>query len=386
LIKEITALMVNESRLAAIEARIATLTSMPNITEQDLAEVDNLQNQKNALLDQYNDALNQSQGGKIIESVKYNTPPNAITIEEALNRHTGNKLDKDQHYIVACTTNPEKHIRCHSKEDRYNEKPYIRTTYDVYNGNEKLNENPFDDKRFNGRPKGYWQGVRSQMLSLAGIEQEGNAVYKFRSQADYETFLEHNKASREYCRTGEAYLERQSYDDRAALLIAELEELGYKKEETGVTSMLTGKEVLLPNSDEITSSEPLFEAAASADAIIMSRRAETYKSLASAERILAAAPENSNIRELRDSLLKKEKLLLHQSNLVETVRSETSTRSTRVSKSRTGYNNTIRQELPNPGMKHFKELESSIKSTSPLKTPPNLPIPSKTAPALPSGR
>ena len=115
-----------------------------------------------------------------------------MDLEEGLNRLTGYNLSKPDSgdFVIADAINPGNYIKVHGFDDTFtNEKGqeinYVRSQYEVYKNNELVKS--FDDKRYQGRPKGYWNSIREEMNNLLD---KPKYFYKFKTEDRYKIWAE----------------------------------------------------------------------------------------------------------------------------------------------------------------------------------------------------
>lgn len=185
-IKAITERMNDEKRIEAIDQKIADIWKKPEVTEQDIANIRELQRQKAEIQQKTCAELNQQQAEIIMGNAVYHNDNKPITLDEALNRNTGRSLDKDVYTIVADSHDPSKYIRCHGFTDTYKGKEYIKTEYEVFSGGKKVLTT--HDGRFDGRPKDYWDTQKAAIMQAGGFT---GALFKFYSEAEYQRWAEY---------------------------------------------------------------------------------------------------------------------------------------------------------------------------------------------------
>lgn len=182
-IKDAVEIFNSEKRQRAIDDKIGDILSKgrENLTEQDYNDLRELSGQKEEMQRNFCDKINESTSDQIVNDT-FDGKLKPMDIEEAVNRITGRSLDKDQHTIVADAKDPDKYIICHGYNAVDPEgKTYIKTDYEVYQGDElKLKT---DDGRFEGRPRHYWEKQRSRIADAADFS---GTYYKFINRDEYE--------------------------------------------------------------------------------------------------------------------------------------------------------------------------------------------------------
>ena len=185
-IKNIIDLMNEEKQISAREKRIEEILSKgeDNLTFQDITDINLLYKEISDIRRRDCYKFNDEQTESVIDSALHEDSKSSISFDEALNRITGRHINKDVTYFVADATDPSKYIKCYSHMDTFHHKPYIKTEYEVYKDKELILK--ADDGRFDGRPKNYWDTVKSTIKEKGGI---GDLVLKFYSISEYENYL-----------------------------------------------------------------------------------------------------------------------------------------------------------------------------------------------------
>jgi len=186
-IAKLVDLMNDEKKIYFIDQKVEEIThkGLRNLTAQDRVDLAELQKHRTGIQRSYCRALNDEQARGIMEKAITGGSNAGVSFDAALNRYTGGWIDKDAECIVADAVNPMRHIKCHGYMDTYNDKPYIKTEYRVYNGgNQVFNTH---DGRFDGRPEGYWDAQKDAMHTMGGI---GDVVLKFHTVGEYESYLQ----------------------------------------------------------------------------------------------------------------------------------------------------------------------------------------------------
>lgn len=185
-VQAVTSRLNEERRINDIDERIADIWKKPEVTEQDLANIRELQRQKEQIQRAACTGLNQQQADIITDNAVNSHDNKPISLDEALNRNTGRQLDKDVYTIVADSQDPSKYIRCHGYTDTYKGKEYIKTDYEVYSGGKQVFAT--HDGRFDGRPEGYWEAQKAAIMEHGGFT---GTVFKFYTETEYQRWAEH---------------------------------------------------------------------------------------------------------------------------------------------------------------------------------------------------
>lgn len=240
-IKAVCDRLADERRMKAIDERMEDIIGKgrDNVTEQDLADLKDLQRQKEDIQREGCDSLNKEMRDNVEDSVLDGKELKPMKLGEALDRKTGRALDKDVHTIIADAADPSKVIRCHGYNDKdSNGRTYIRTDYEVYHGEEHLLH--ADDGRFAGRPAGYWDEQKASIEKAADFS---GVYYKFYTQAEYERWAEHvNEQNRSEFVGMDAPADRKNYSQIIGNLEGQLEKGGGELREDGIVyGVKTGK-------------------------------------------------------------------------------------------------------------------------------------------------
>lgn len=230
--KAVTERVNDEKRIEALDNRIAEIWSKPEITEQDIQNIRELQRQKEEIQRKSCVDLNGKQASIITENAVYDHENEPITLDEALNRNTGRSIDKDVYTIVADSQDPTNYVRCHGYMDTYKGQQYIKTDYEVYRGGEKVLST--HDGRFDGRPKDYWDTQKAAIIEAGGFT---GAVFKFYSEAEYQKWAEYAaRENTEELSLLEPGTERtaEQYDKAIESLKEQLKDHGVEIDEKGV--------------------------------------------------------------------------------------------------------------------------------------------------------
>lgn len=230
-----------EIRIRQTDKGIAGILSKgeENLTPQDRVDLKELIRQKEEIQRGYCDSLNRQMQNTVLDNVFDESQLKPMDIGEALNRHTGRAIDKDQYSIIADASDPSKIIKCHGYEDKDpgNGKPYIKTEYEVYHGNQCVMKT--HDGRFEDRPKDYWVNEKGKLENAAEFS---GTYYKFFNEADYQRWAEYvNEQNREELHEMEKSPESKEYGKCREDAFAKLEENGAELKDGIVYDKESGK-------------------------------------------------------------------------------------------------------------------------------------------------
>lgn len=178
----------DEKRQEFIDNKIKSIMGKGELSEQDYADLRLLTGQKELMHKDYCNRLNAEIQDNVIQNAYDESKLKPMDISEALNRHTGRYIDKDQHSIIADAINPNKIIKCHGYDDKDPQtgENYIKTDYEVYNGNKCLLRTT--DGRFAGKPINYWGKQKKEIEEAADFS---GTYYKFYSENEYKLWYEY---------------------------------------------------------------------------------------------------------------------------------------------------------------------------------------------------
>ncbi len=227
----------------------------------------------------HSEELYQEQAKAVVEKAVYGKTVSGVTLDEALNRWTSNKLDKDITCYVVDAKNPNNYIVCKAANDTYKDETYIKTNYEVYNGGKHVYAT--HDGRFDNRPKGYWENEKAAMKEAG---QFSDFVIKFYSLKELEAYREKYEMQNE---TELAPLnlgkEGRDYDS----MIKTLED---KLNESGATYK-DGKAIDKDSKEPVTTNENMTDEqkANIAEAAVIAKQIQHYQEMKQIETEVALA-------------------------------------------------------------------------------------------------
>lgn len=331
--------MNEEKRIQAIDGRIKEIQSKgeENLTPQDYVNLRELIRQKEEIQRGYTDRLN----GQMQETIIHNAAAKEgqpklepMNISEALNRLTGRSIDKDQYSIIADAHDPSKIVKCHGYEDTdpVTGKPYIKTEYEVYHGDECLLKT--HDGRFEGRPSDYWVQEKAKIEKAADFSGE---YYKFFTPQEYEQWAQQvHEQNRDELSEMEKPPEEKDYDICRKDAEAKLEENGAEIRDGVVVNKESGRPMMEIVADTSLSAETRTNAA---ECVVIGRQLETYNTIESlqnhmdyvksqvilaspgSEEYAAAMKEQENTQEQLEAAYKKDMGLVDERKSVNAAQS-----------------------------------------------------------------
>ena len=329
--------------------RIAELEAKGDkMTPQDKVDVAQLKEEIAAIQKSYCLRLNDETTRNVIDKAVTGEVGRKLTLDEALNRLTGRSIDRDVVTIVADANDPSKYIKCHGYQDTYNDKPYIKTEYEVFRNAESVLKT--HDGRFDGRPEGYWN-KQKEAIQEAG--QFSGTFFKFASVLEYQKWAEAARSQNTQELSSMAKEGEKDYSGIIKELEAQLDKNGAKMVDGKVVDKESGKPL------EIAENMTSEEQAVVAEAMVIGKQINNYQevqklseeiALAKAEVQIAdegteektAAEANlSNLEGRYDAALKTEQQLISERKEINAVQAEQEVRNAPENeKTRTAMENT----------------------------------------------
>lgn len=249
-------------RIAELEAKGDKMTA------QDKVDVAQLKEEIAAIQKGYCLRLNDETAKNVIDKAVTGEVGKKLTLDEALNRLTGRSIDRDVVTIVADANDPSKYIKCHGYQDIYNEKPYIKTEYEVFRNAESVLKT--HDGRFDGRPEGYWN-QQKEAIQEAG--QFSGTFLKFSSVLEYQQWAEAARSQNTQELSSMAKEGEKDYSDIINELEVQLDKNGAKMVEGKVVDKESGKPL------EIAKNMTSEEQAVIAEASVIGKQINNYQEI-----------------------------------------------------------------------------------------------------------
>lgn len=190
--KVITDRMTEDLQVKTVEDLITDLNNKPDKSEQDFADLAYLERQKGEILRNGTRSFNDENAEIIFNDVCGEMQVKSLSFDQALNRFTDRDFSRDKPYYICERTNPTAYIELNSSYDKYAGEQYTRTDYKVFhNGIEQTasldrrKDGKFTDERFSGRPKGYWQDLKSEMKQKGGFTDD---IVVFNSKPEFDRY------------------------------------------------------------------------------------------------------------------------------------------------------------------------------------------------------
>lgn len=295
-LSELVDTMVDAKRIEALNVeKEKILAKGSEMSEMDRVLVNQLNSEMQSIRNRDMQSLNSMQLMGAIDKAIDGERHEAMSFDEAINRLTGKKIDKDVTVYVADATDPNKYLSAHSQEDEYRGKPYIKTDYTVYNGDKVVMQ--ANDGRFDGRDKYYWVNLRKQMQEQGGF---GDSVIKFYDKDEFDKYREsyQRQQQSEIAPLLEATDDSKGlpdYESACRIVTNKIEECNcrYDAETKSVIDNSTGKTV---SAESIwDSSNSRADCARLAEALVCSRQLENYMELQHTSDELQVAQVNLTI-------------------------------------------------------------------------------------------
>ena len=240
-VKESVAQVSREILMENLDSKIAELEAKgDSMTEQDKVDLEYLRAQREELQRESCSDLNSRMANDVIDHAVNGGERERLTLDEALNRFTGRAIDKDVVTIVADANDPDKYIKCHGYQDTYNGKPYIKTDYEVYRGEDMVLAT--HDGRFDGRPENYWNDQKAEIQSAGAFS---GTFFKFYTEDEYKAWAQEVKAQNEQELSSMMKGGEKDYSSIVTDLEKELDSKGGKMQDGVVVDKQTGEPITL---------------------------------------------------------------------------------------------------------------------------------------------
>jgi hypothetical protein len=141
--------------------------------------------------------------------------PDRSSFGKSLDRFTDGALKAKRPVVVVDAEDPAKRIELSAVTDVFNGKSYLKTTYEIYQGDDLVGT--FDDGRFDGRSKDFWTNLKEKMQETGGFS---DTMLRFFSEDHYEAWrgLEAERGKDQEMSTPEEQVEVETFtiDDQSA--------------------------------------------------------------------------------------------------------------------------------------------------------------------------
>lgn len=205
---------------------IATARPFEEFTPTERARVEELDKVVRAIRRNDANLHNDFQSDRVRDAAVNGFSDKSCSFDRSINRFTGRELDKGVDKIIVDMRDPQKYIRAKSYNDEYAGKIYTKTEYDVYNGSDHIGT--WDDGRFDNRPHGYWESIKTDMKDKGGFSDN---VLIFNSEKEYGQykgrFIEGCEKDLAGIKIGG---ESRDYGKIKQTLIGQLSDIGYEYE------------------------------------------------------------------------------------------------------------------------------------------------------------
>ncbi|BAL01887.1 hypothetical protein OBV_p-00320 (plasmid) [Oscillibacter valericigenes Sjm18-20] len=306
-------LMNDEKKIDRIDEEINKIKGLENpagqpkdLSEEDKLVIEELERQKEEIRQGHSKDMNVEQGRGVCEKAVDGETQRGVSFSEALDRWTGGKIDKDTTCYVVDANDPSKYIVCTAKNDTYEDREYIKTDYQVYNGTKQVYAT--NDGRFDGRPSNYWFQEKAVMRDKGGMS---DLVMKFYSLNEVEAYRENYKTQNETeLNALQVGKEGRNYEAITSKLEAKLDECHAVYKDGAVLDKETGKALVMTDGmDEA-------KRAAIAEATVIGKQITNYKELSEIEGEIGIArsealvvsqgtPEGTKAQEALDKIQEK---------------------------------------------------------------------------------
>ena len=239
-VKETIDQVQHEILMEQLDTKIAKLEAKGDLTDQEKVDLIYLRAQRAEMQRESCSDLNSRVTDDVIDQAVNGGERERLTLDEALNRFTGRGIDKDVVTIVADANDPDKYIKCHGYQDTYNDKPYIKTDYEVYRGEDMVLAT--HDGRFDGRPENYWD---DQKAAIQNAGEFSDTFFKFYSEEEYKAWAQEVKAQNEQELSSMMKDGEKDYSSIITDLEQELDSKGGKMQNGVVVDKQSGEPITL---------------------------------------------------------------------------------------------------------------------------------------------
>lgn len=239
-VKETVDQVQHEVLMEQLDSKISALEAKGDLTDQEKVDLLCLRAQRAEMQRESCSDLNSRVTDDVIDQAVNGGERERLTLDEALNRFTGRGIDKDVVTIVADANDPDKYIKCHGYQDTYNDKPYIKTDYEVYRGEDMVLAT--HDGRFDGRPENYWD---DQKAAIQNAGEFSDTFFKFYSEEEYKAWAQEVKAQNEQELSSMMKDGEKDYSSIITDLEQELDSKGGKMQNGVVVDKQTGEPITL---------------------------------------------------------------------------------------------------------------------------------------------
>lgn len=280
--KEITDRMTKDMQLKSIDEKISEIKDKGNLSEKDLVDIEYLKQQKEDIIHNETKTFNEENAEIIFNNVCGEMQNKSLSFDKALNRYTDRDFSRDASYFLCERTNPTSYIELKSTLDKFSGREYTRTNYNVYkNEVEQIadlslrKDGKFTDERFYGRPKGFWQDIKSDMMQKGGFS---NDVVVFNNK---EEFLRYQQLYKEQQKEIAVLEKEGEYRDYAAIteqLKEQLKKNNAELDDDGYAVDKVTKEHLI-----IVAAKNIEERSRIAESAVIAMQISNYKELSKAQ-------------------------------------------------------------------------------------------------------
>lgn len=239
-VKETIDQVQHEIFMENLDTKISALEAKGDLTDQEKVDLIYLRAQREEMQRESCSDLNSRVTDDVIDQAVNGGERERLTLDEALNRFTGRGIDKDVVTIVADANDPDKYIKCHGYQDTYNGKPYIKTDYEVYRGEDMVLAT--HDGRFDGRPENYWNDQKAEIQNAGEFS---DTFFKFYSEDEYKAWAQEVRQQNEQELSSMMKDGEKDYSSIITDLEQELDSKGGKMQDGVVVDKQTGEPITL---------------------------------------------------------------------------------------------------------------------------------------------
>lgn len=280
--KEITDRMTKDMQLKAIDEKISEINGKGNLSEQDKADIEYLEQQKEEIIHNDTKTFNEENAEIIFNDVCGEMQNKSLSFDKGLNRYTDRDFSRDTPYYLCERTNPTSYIELKSTLDEFAGHQYTRTDYKVYkNEVEQVadltlrKDGKFTDERFYGRSKGFWQDIKSDMMKKGGFSDD---VVVFNNKEEFLRYQQLYKEQQKEITVLEKEGEYRDYSDIIKQLKEQLDKNNAELDEGGyAVNKITKQPIAIVVAKNIEERSEIAESA------VIAMQISNYKELSKAQ-------------------------------------------------------------------------------------------------------
>lgn len=151
-------------------AKMITDKMTENLKLENAQQIDNLETREKTIESILKDGTtkyNDMTGKIIFDDVCNQMKEKSLSLDHVCNRFTDRNFATDKPTYACERTNPNNYIEFNYSLDTFKGTEYTRTDFTVYKNNKNVGK--FNDARFEGRPKDYWNNVKNNIREVGNF-------------------------------------------------------------------------------------------------------------------------------------------------------------------------------------------------------------------------